>query len=335
MCIQLSMKNFEAWILCFFVSLTHGYKAFENKLQGSELDCDIRQLAYDYALQIQPFRGSYQKETFDALELHTKCGIPEPPSHKQFTNTNINRKHLFTSNSTSSNSTNNNDIIPSRQYPRNQEIDSIVQSLLFSSKTKNDGCNHKGTTTTTTNSMFYIVDPVRGNDFENDGTCINSPFKTIYKALYEIRKDRSVIDNGLRKDKEKSDENKKHSISTAATRYIIIREGTVYLNDTIILSGEIDSNIVITSYPNETVWFSGGIPLYSNLLNWSLTKVLNETSGMSMYETIIPNNIASKLGANHEILSMFTSTPHTRLTRCRYPNGNYGIMVCHLLMQQH
>ena len=58
--------------------LKMNYKQFENELQAiqSEQDCDIRQLAYDYALQIQPFRGSYQKETFDALELHTKCGVP-------------------------------------------------------------------------------------------------------------------------------------------------------------------------------------------------------------------------------------------------------------------
>ena len=48
-------------------------------------------------------------------------------------------------------------------------------------------------------------------------------------ALYETQKDLSVIDNGLRKDKQKF----AAPLSTLSrTRYIIIRKATVYLNDT-------------------------------------------------------------------------------------------------------
>ena len=38
----------------------------------TELECQVRQLAYKYAQQIQPFRGT-QKDTFDALSINNYC----------------------------------------------------------------------------------------------------------------------------------------------------------------------------------------------------------------------------------------------------------------------
>eukprot|EP01084_Bolivina_argentea_P276107 471030_1 len=44
-----------------------------NIKDDKELECQVRQLAYSYAQQIQPFRGS-QKDTFDALNINNYCG---------------------------------------------------------------------------------------------------------------------------------------------------------------------------------------------------------------------------------------------------------------------
>eukprot|EP01084_Bolivina_argentea_P030684 56815_1 len=38
----------------------------------AELECKVRQLAYKYAQQIQPFRGT-QKDTYDALNIDHYC----------------------------------------------------------------------------------------------------------------------------------------------------------------------------------------------------------------------------------------------------------------------
>ena len=69
-------------------------KLLPMKAHGTELECNVRQLAYQYALKIQPFRGN-QQDTFDALQLNTLCGIPNPPSiPKQTRNIEIDNKVL-------------------------------------------------------------------------------------------------------------------------------------------------------------------------------------------------------------------------------------------------
>ena len=46
---------------------------------GSSLsqDCAVSKAAYEYGLHLQPHL-SPNKDLFDALELGTKCGLPEP-----------------------------------------------------------------------------------------------------------------------------------------------------------------------------------------------------------------------------------------------------------------
>ena len=101
---------------------------------------------------------------------------------------------------------------------------------------------------------------------------------------------------------------------------MIIRNGTLFLNDTINLSQD-DNNIIFTSYPNETAWISGGVPLYPRDLNWSYVSQSLLYPNASIYETSIDSRIASQLYESN-IFSLFTLSPHTRVTRARYPNGD-------------
>ena len=78
-------------------------------------------------------------------------------------------------------------------------------------------------------SSFY-VDTNKGSD-SNSGT-VESPFQTINKAVMAAR------DAG--------------EYST-----IILREGTFYLNETIVLTTK-NKGLTIQNYPNEVVWISGG-----------------------------------------------------------------------------
>eukprot|EP00656_Telonema_subtile_P008208 TRINITY_DN13842_c0_g1_i3.p1 TRINITY_DN13842_c0_g1~~TRINITY_DN13842_c0_g1_i3.p1 ORF type:complete len:426 (-),score=74.82 TRINITY_DN13842_c0_g1_i3:52-1329(-) len=51
----------------------------EEAIGGADPDqtCTVSKLAYQYGLHLQPHRAPF-RELFDALELHTKCGLPIP-----------------------------------------------------------------------------------------------------------------------------------------------------------------------------------------------------------------------------------------------------------------
>eukprot|EP01084_Bolivina_argentea_P030682 56811_1 len=144
------------------------------------------------------------------------------------------------------------------------------------------------------------VDPINGNDENNNGN-INSPFLTIYKALKSLRSYKS----------------------NEATKQIIIRTGTVYLNSTIHLTPQtFDNNLLIRSYPNENVTISGGILLKIDSVKWERYNDGNQSHNIWM--TTFNESFTNYL-FNETILSLFTLSPHTRLTRARFPNGHVEV----------
>ena len=145
----------------------------------TELECQMRTLALQYANQIQPFRS--QSATSDALNIDHYC---------QTTKNNKNNK------------------------PKHEEYTNMYRS-------------NKPIVNADSQYTVY-VDPINGND-GNNGT-IKSPFQSIYAGLNQLR---SYKNN-------------------AASKQIIIRSGTIYMNETIRLSPKtFDSNLLIRSYPNE------------------------------------------------------------------------------------
>ena len=125
----------------------------------------------------------------------------------------------------------------------------------------------------------YYVDASKGKD-SNPGT-MQSPFQTIEKALSASRS------------------------SSAAT--IILREGTFYLTNTLMLDHR-DSGLTIQNFQNEEVWISGGKPIQPN---W---EPYNMNNNANIYKADLSSqNIDSMLGF---------VVDGSRAIRAHYPNGN-------------
>lgn len=109
-----------------------------------------------------------------------------------------------------------------------------------------------------------------------------------------------------------------------APRTIALRGGIYHIGTTAEL-GPRDANLTIQSYPGERAWLSGGIPLLSGpnppawmrspLHDASLDVWAVNLSGTGVIESL------GKTGAA-EIPGLFTRSPHRRLTRARFPNGD-------------
>lgn len=128
-------------------------------------------------------------------------------------------------------------------------------------------------------ATFY-VDANKGSD-SNPGT-IEAPFMTIPKAVMAAR----ASDSG-------------------AT--IILRSGTFYLTDTIVLNNK-DSGLTIQNYPNEGVTVSGGKVIKPT---W---EAVNTANLMNIYKADLSSQgIDSMTGFRMDGM---------RATRARYPNAN-------------
>ena len=220
----------------------------------NEFECNVRLLAYEYALNIQSYRGSTQPLTYDALQINQYC-----------------------------NQTNNE-----KYYKYKSE-------LKYGINDKKIGWNDEYTGINDINVTVY-VDPINGND--NNNGSIDAPYVSLAKALNETR---SYKDNDLLK-------------------VIYIREGTVYLMDTIVLSPlTYDNNLIIQGYPNENAEISGGILLPMNHMKWEVYD-----PELNVYMTNLSDIIDTNILYNNTILSLFTDKG-IRLTRARYPNGDLSV----------
>ncbi len=212
----------------------------------TELECQIRTLALQYANQIQPFRS--QSATSDALNIDHYCQTGKSSKHQQ-------------------NPEEHNNMYRSNKPILNADSEYTV-----------------------------YIDPINGNDGNNGD--IKSPFQSIYAGLNTLR---SYKDN-------------------AASKQIIIRSGTVYMNETITLSpSTFDNNLLMRAYPNENVTISGGILLNITQLNWK--RYDDGNSSHNIWQTSFDSAFTNNL-FNNTILSLFTLSPHRRLTRARFPNGH-------------
>ena len=247
----------ELLLLCLIIPIFDSIDKYGAKPPDPELECEVRLLAYEYALMIQEFRG-VQQTTFDALDIDSNCDQPIYNKWK-----------------------------------------SKIQSKIHS-QPKHSKYYHSNKPIVNDNTTFNVyVDPKNGNDISNNGS-INSPYKTLSKALNSTR---SLKSNAL-------------------IKQIILREGISYLSHTIKLSPiTFDNNLLIRGYPNENAWISGGIPLNVDQLQW--TRYNKTNSSYNIWTTSL-KNIQQNL-FNSTVLSLFIETPHQRLTRARYPNGELTV----------
>ena len=136
----------------------------------------------------------------------------------------------------------------------------------------------------TTTHCFYVSP----NASPHGTGTFNSPFLTPYDALIASRK-----------------------LSSSSNTTIIFRQGIHTLYRTLTLT-EQDNGLTLLGYPGEEIWFAGSIAIpkstpwikwQKNIFRANLTNVLQDFQ--------LPN-----------ITSVFTSKPHRRLYRARYPNSD-------------
>ena len=129
-------------------------------------------------------------------------------------------------------------------------------------------------------TIEIFVSATNGDDTKS-GVLINDPVKTLSKAIdiYRERKDMTESES-------------------ADSGVIYIREGTYYLNETIVL-GPADSNLIITGYENEQAIISGGIE-YD--LDWQ--EIVNEI-GQNMLDVNAMYNAVSRAGESNDQVSYY------------------------------
>eukprot|EP01116_Phalansterium_solitarium_P015500 TRINITY_DN3430_c0_g1_i14.p1 TRINITY_DN3430_c0_g1~~TRINITY_DN3430_c0_g1_i14.p1 ORF type:complete len:713 (-),score=258.61 TRINITY_DN3430_c0_g1_i14:400-2538(-) len=130
-------------------------------------------------------------------------------------------------------------------------------------------------------SVMLFVDAVHGSD-SNDGS-IDSPLLTIDAALAASRK-------------------------SPGYDSIVLRAGTFYQKDTLVLGAE-DTGLTIQAYPGEEVWISGARPLTG--VSW---KPYNVSAGRNIWQ-------ASLAGMGFDGVPGLRYNG-TRLIRARFPNSN-------------
>ena len=129
------------------------------------------------------------------------------------------------------------------------------------------------------------VDPTKGSDSTASGK-VSSPFATIEVALAALRKAR-------------------------APRTLILRAGVHFLKETLVLTPA-DSGLTISGFPDgtEEAWVSGGALLPP--LKWE--KVPGEVA--NLWSAQLPAGTAPVDSG------LQTLSPHRRITRARYPDGD-------------
>ena len=113
-----------------------------------ELECNVRLLAYSYALSIQSYRDNTQPLTYDALQIDQYC---------------------------------NSTIKHQKQYIK------YKNDILNSKNNNNHRLNIVDDRTINQDIYTVYVDPINGNDDMNNNGSISSPFLTIYRALESTR----------------------------------------------------------------------------------------------------------------------------------------------------
>jgi hypothetical protein len=90
---------------------------------------------------------------------------------------------------------------------------------------------------------------------------------------------------------------------------VVLRAGTHYLGASSIKLTAVDSGLLITNYPGEEAWMSGGVPIQAN---W---KAYN-TSGANIWVTdVAPGVLAVGNGTFDGLMTLET---HERLIRARF-----------------
>jgi hypothetical protein len=69
---------FRAFAALLCLCVVNAQASDENLSATKEMECTVRELAYEFALQLQPDRAPLLS-VFDALELDKKCDNPRPP----------------------------------------------------------------------------------------------------------------------------------------------------------------------------------------------------------------------------------------------------------------
>lgn len=128
----------------------------------------------------------------------------------------------------------------------------------------------------------YFVSP-DGSDTNSGAE--NSPFATLQRALTATR------------------------AAASGTKAIVLRKGTYYLGSSSIKLTAADSGLLISNYPGEEAWISGGVPLQ---VNW---KSYNVSNGANVWVTDIAPGLLSV--GNGTFDGLMTLETHQRLIRAR------------------
>ena len=224
-------------------------------------DCPMRQLALEFAQEIQPWLSYTQlQDIADALNGSPEaqmCQVTPAILHKSPKLSSIATHHAPVW----------NDINIDMNIKDTMQSPSIPSSVADNIDMENSDLKHVHTQkrrmqknyqnsndNNHNNRNYLFVDFINGNDL-NDGSSIDTPLKHLATA----------IDKNREKFGSKND------------KTIILREGRHYLSNTIYLDKN-DANLLITNYNNEHAEISGALPLNNNNCDWKFWKQGNNSN---------------------------------------------------------
>ena len=249
--------------LCCLTSFC--YAAGDVKINETELDCRMRELALEYAEKIQYWRDPVDaifQEIHDALELESKCHI-----------TRANKRHKT---KTKPSLLSHNDSLP---VPSTATKKRRLRKLP-------PYCNRKQ------KCVFVAID-----GSPNGGGSLSSPFQSVHQALALSR--------------------------TMEKPLTIVLGGGIHSLMEPLQLGPQDAGLRLRGQGSGgTSWLSGGISIPKETTHWE---------ALSTNSSILVADLSDLLAGRElpPVASLFTTMPHRRYIRARYPNMDPEVSTSH------
>jgi len=218
------------WFFLLLILLVAALSVAESSINatvdGKELDCGIRTLAYGFAEDIldpnhhttnHRFKEGALKAVRDALELSRIC-TEENDSSEPVSKTREKKDNLRRSSSSGS--------FPLGDGNDEDDIEVILKNL----------CTNAAT-------CIFVSATTESSTHEQDGSR-NRPWMSIHQALHHSR--------FLRMEEKDNDD---HDV------VVLLRHGVHYLGGKALSLSEVDNNLILRGFPGEEAWISGGISL--------------------------------------------------------------------------
>jgi len=278
-------------------------------VDGNELDCGMRRLAWDFARDIldpetknsdkkDESNASILQAVHDALELSHICKdevkISEQMTEKQKSDDPDRRRNINKLRRPSSSRT-----LPMGKGGNDGGGDDGDDG--DDNVTLNDLCKD----TTTCVFVAATSELFESSNDDQDGSR-NRPWRSVHQALRYTRSLKEPKDH----------QQLEQQGDDAHTITLLLRHGVHYLQGTALQLSELDNNLIIRGFPGEDAWISGGLSLKDAVFRPVTLKDHHHTEGV--YVADLTDLLKGHLLPN--IISLFTTS--RRYFRARFPNAD-------------